>query len=142
MKQRLKFSALIITTICLGFIITGCAALEEKSAEKTEQMLSAAGFTVKPANTPEKLAHLKSLPQEEIVRCEKNGKKYYLYANLYEKCLYIGNIKAYNEYKKLKHQEQVSQEKVEKARDELMAENEEVDSTAAMDWGLWAPYEY
>ena len=138
MKTKLKFSIIIIF---FGFFIVGCAALKEKSAEKTEQLLSAAGFTVKPADSPEKLAHLKTLPQEKVVQYEKNGKIYYIYANSYEKCLYIGNVKAYNEYKKLKHQEQVSEENVENARDELMAENEEVDSTGAMDWGLWAPYE-
>ncbi len=141
MKQKLNFSALIII-IFFGFFIAGCAALKEKSAESTEQMLSAAGFTVKPADTPEKLAHLKTLTQEKVVQYEKDGKIYYIYANSYEKCLYIGNVKAYNEYKKLKHQKQVSEENAENARDELMAENEEVDSTAAMDWGLWAPYEY
>jgi len=57
MKQKLNFSALIII-ICIGFLITGCAALKERHAKETEQMLSAAGFTVKLANTPEKLANL------------------------------------------------------------------------------------
>jgi len=139
MKTKLYYSIIIAI---LGFFIAGCAMLKEDSAEKTEQMLSAAGFTVKPADAPKKLAHLKTLPQEKIVQYEKDDKIYYIYANSYEKCLYIGNVKAYTEYKKLKHQEQVSEDNVEKARDEQMAENEEADNDGAMDWGLWAPYEY
>ena len=141
MKPKLNFSALIII-VCLGFFITGCAALKESYAKETEQMLSAAGFTVKPADTPEKLAHLKKLTQEQVVQYEKDGKIYYIYANAYEKKLYVGNKAAYNEYKKIKHQKQVSENQIADARDALMAANEEADSTGAMDWGLWAPYEY
>jgi len=141
MKQKLNFSAFILI-ICFGFFITGCAALEERHAKETEKMLSGAGFTVKPADTPEKLTHLKSLPQEKVVQYEKDGTNYYVYANAYEKRLYVGSVKAYNEYKELKHQKQVSEEQIEDARDDLMEANEEADNAGAMNWGLWAPYEY
>ena len=141
MKIKSNLSALIII-LCIGFFITGCAALKESYAKETEQLLSAAGFTIKLANTPEKLANLKLLTQDKVIQYEKDGKIYYIYANAYEKKLYVGNEAKYNEYKKLKHQKQVSEEQVANARDALMAANEEADSTAAMDWGLWAPYEY
>jgi len=141
MKPKPNFSALIII-ICIGFFIAGCAALKERQAKGTEQLLSAAGFTIKLADTPEKLTNLKLLTQEKVIQYEKDGKIYYIYANAYEKQLYVGNEAKYNEYKKLKHQKQESENQIADARDAMMQANEEADYSGAMDWGLWAPYEY
>jgi len=141
MKQKLNLSALIII-VCFGFFVTGCAAIKESHAKKTEKMLSAAGFTIKLANTPEKLANLKVLTQEKVFQFEKNGTNFYVYANAYEKRLYVGSVKEYNEYKELKHQQQVSENNVADARGAMMEANEEADYAGRMDWGLWAPYRY
>ncbi|MCK5851576.1 hypothetical protein KAH27_00985 [bacterium] len=141
MKKQLNLSALIII-ICFGFFVTGCAAIKESRAKETERMLSAAGFTIKLANTPEKIANLKLLTQETVFPFERNGTNYYIYANAHEKRLYVGNPSEYNEYKELKHQKQVSEDQIADARDAMMEANEEADYAGRMDWGMWAPYRY
>ncbi len=141
MKQKLNFSASIII-ICFGFFVTGCAAIKESRAKETERMLSAAGFTIKLANTPEKIANLKLLTQETVFPFERNGTNYYIYANAHEKRLYVGSVNEYNEYKELKHQKQASEDKITDARNALMGANADADYAGRMDWGLWAPYRY
>ena len=141
MKQKLNLSVLIII-ICFGFFIAGCAALKESHAKETERMLSAAGFTIKLADTPEKIANLKLLTQEKVFPFERNGTNYYIYANSHEKRLYVGSVNEYNEYKELKHQKQVSEDNIADARGAMMEANEEADYAGRMDWGLWAPYRY
>jgi hypothetical protein len=55
-------------------LLTGCAALEKQETRSTEQLLSAAGFDIKPADTPEKLANLQAMKQRKVVRREtKDG---------------------------------------------------------------------
>jgi len=41
--------------------------MEKSEATDTEQLLAAAGFKMKPADTPERLAHLKTLTQLKVV---------------------------------------------------------------------------
>ncbi len=141
MKQKLNLSALIII-ICLGFFIAGCAAIKESRAKETERMLSAAGFTIKLADTPEKIANIKLLTQDTVFPFDRNGTNYYIYANAHEKRLYVGSINEYNQYKELKHQKQVSEDNIADARSAMMEANAEADYAGAMDWGLWSPYRY
>ncbi|MGZ8945862.1 MAG: hypothetical protein ACXW1W_10620, partial [Methylococcaceae bacterium] len=61
--------------ILSGFLIS-CAAIKAQNAEDKEQLLAAAGFKMQLADTPEKLAHLKTLTQQKIVTHEKDGKNY------------------------------------------------------------------
>lgn len=58
-----------------GALLTACAAMKAEEATSKEQLLAAAGFKMQLANTPEKLAHLKSLTQQKIVVHEKDGIK-------------------------------------------------------------------
>ena len=85
--------------IALGMMFAGCAT---KTPMHTELDLGSCGFKWKSADTPEKLKHLESLPQRKIVRHQKEGKSYYIYADAQEcKCVYVGDEKAYQEYRKL-----------------------------------------
>ncbi|MCF8118993.1 MAG: hypothetical protein K9L83_02180 [Deltaproteobacteria bacterium] len=95
-------------------------------------MLSAAGFRIRLADTPEKLDHLKSLTQRKLVQHERNGRVYYIYADARHcKCLYAGNEEAYQRYQKLALDKQI-------AEDRRMAA--EMNEDAAMNWGLWGPW--
>ena len=63
-------------------------------------MLVRSGFKLFEADTPEKLSHLKSLPQRQIVSRKKDGKLYYVFADSAAecRCLYAGDEKAYHTY--------------------------------------------
>lgn len=77
----------------VGFLIA-CAAVEEK-----EQFLSAAGFSMKYADTPEKMDHLKLQEQHKIIPFIKDGKAYFVYADSSTcHCMYIGDDSAFQKF--------------------------------------------
>jgi predicted MarR family transcription regulator len=116
--------------ILSGFLIS-CAAIKAQNAEDKEQLLAAAGFKMQLADTPEKLAHLKTLTQQKIVTHEKDGKNYYVYADATTcQCLYIGQDSNYQNFQQLQLQKNIAQEQQMSA---------EMNENAAMNWGMWGP---
>ncbi|MEO6953870.1 MAG: hypothetical protein ABI321_18855, partial [Polyangia bacterium] len=76
----------------------GCAS---SHVERKEDNLSAAGFLVRPANTPARLDMLKRLPPHRFVRRVNNDKVSYVFADPNVcGCLYVGSEQAYNQYKR------------------------------------------
>lgn len=125
---RLQIGALLGSLMLLA----GCQAIEEEEAQTTEQLLAAAGFQMKVADTPERLAHLKTLTQLQLVPHDRDGQVNYVFADAEGcKCLYVGNESEYDAYQKLAVQQRIADEKREAA-----AENMD----AAMDWGMWGPW--
>jgi hypothetical protein len=50
--------------------LAGCAAIERAEKNSTEQLLSAAGFRILPADTPQKQANITLLnPKPNISKC-------------------------------------------------------------------------
>ena len=72
---------------CLTLV--ACAGMEAEKAVKTEELLAAAGFQLKLADTPDQMAHVQTLTQHQLVPHQKDGKVYYVYADAITcKCLY------------------------------------------------------
>src|SRR5882762_9807638 len=70
--------------------IAGCASPQQQVAQK-EDLLAAAGFQVKVADTPQRLAAMKRLPPNKFVTRVVNGQPVYLYADpLVCRCVYFG----------------------------------------------------
>ena len=117
----------------MAILLAGCAAIEKQDTEGTEQLLSAAGFNIKPADTPEKLASLQVMKQHKVVRRElSDGQLRFLYADAAVcRCLYVGDEQAYQRYQKLSVQQ----------------ENALMDQQAALDnsldnWWAYDPADY
>lgn len=116
---------------CLAGLLAGCAAMEAEQARSTEQLLAAAGFKIKLADTPEKLAHVKTLTQHKLVPHDNNGQVVYVYADATTcQCVYAGSEEAYQRYQQLALQKKI-------ADDQRMAA--EMNEDAAMNWGMWGP---
>lgn len=110
----------------------GCAAIRKDEAQSTENLLVAAGFQPKPADTPEKLANLKALPPLKMQLHMKGDQAGYSYADPYNcKCLYVGGPNQYAKYQKLAVKQQIAQDQMEAA---------EAQEDAAMDWGMWGGF--
>lgn len=110
----------------------GCAYFGRQGAQDTENLLAAAGFTMKSADTPEKLAHLKQMPVRTIVSRSRSDQLVFTYADPdYCKCLWVGNAKQYNTYQRLVQERQVAQMRLMAAEDAEMA---------SMNWGMWGPW--
>ena len=101
-----KFFSLDTAAGVMAILLAGCAAIEKQDTEGTEQLLSAAGFNIKPADTPEKLAEV--MKQHKVVRRElSNGQLRFLYADAAVcRCLYVGDEQAYQQYQKLAVQQE------------------------------------
>ncbi len=126
MKERLAWLKSIFFITVLGIVLAGCAAMEKSDATDTEQMLAAAGFKMKLADTPAKLAHLKTLTQQKVVPHDRDGKMYYVYADAdYCKCLYAGNQENNQRYQSLLVKQNIA----------------EMNEDASMDWDAWGPWD-
>ncbi len=94
--RRLISAALIAL---LGGSITACAMLGKSGNQGIEKDLLVAGFARRLADTPEKLAYLRGLPQRELVARGNHGAGYYVYADAEHcKCMYEGGEQAYRRY--------------------------------------------
>ena len=113
-------------------LLSNCAAIRREEAQSTENLLAAAGFQVRPADTPAKLAQLKALPALKMQMRQKDGKLVYTYADPDNcNCLYVGGPQQYTEYRRLAMKQEIAQEQMEAA---------EAQEDAAMDWGMWGPW--
>ena len=103
-----KFFSFATAGGVMAILLAGCAAIDKQDTEDTEQLLSAAGFNIKPANTPDKLASLQVMKQHKVVRRElNNGQLRFLYADATVcRCLYVGDEQAYQQYQKLAVQQE------------------------------------
>lgn len=105
------FKTLLAASLFLALAV-GCTSTRDK-----ESMLSAAGFRKIPADTPQRQAHLNSLPPDKITPVQSGGTLYYTFPDPKRNVLYVGQEAQYQEYQELRYQDQVAmQEKLNVAR--------------------------
>jgi hypothetical protein len=97
----------------------------------TEQILAGAGFLKKVADSPAKLAHLKTLtPARKLVTHHRDNQLYYVFADPETcKCMYVGTAAQY---------QLAIANRLE--RDQLEAMQEHLDDDDTVIWILWAPW--
>jgi hypothetical protein len=116
----------------LGVALLGaCAGGGERpsawEAEAMETQLRTAGFRLIPADTPDRIESMRSLPALALLRAERDGVPAYVYADPVScRCLWIGDPASYEHLRRLAREAE---------RDELEAWAQD----AALDWALWAP---
>jgi hypothetical protein len=80
-------------------VFAGCSVLgntQRAHEKRTDQELTAAGFRQFPADTPEKMARLRTLPPLIFSMAERAGKPYYTMADPDGcRCLWVGSKAAY-----------------------------------------------
>lgn len=112
-------------------VLSGCQT-EQQRVEQREDMLSAAGFIVKPANTPDRKTMLARLPAHQFVMRQNGDTIHYVYADpLVCGCLYVGTQQAYNQYKANQLAQQLANEQ------QMTAQTY---SDAAWNWNAWGPW--
>lgn len=129
--MRSKTNRLLSALGALGLAaaLGGCAA---QQAREMDGMLAAAGFQVRPANTPEKLQQLKSLTPRALVQMQRDGAPYWVVADpTVCQCLYVGDQAAYQRYEQLKLRKEYADEQLMTA---------EMNADAAMNWSMWGPW--
>ena len=105
--------------------LSGCAALHAQRAAGTEELLTAAGFQKRPADSADQARNLASMPPFKLVVRGMGGDVAYTYADPVNcRCLYIGGPKEYVKYQRLATERDIEES-------DLWAEDDR------MDWGLW-----
>jgi hypothetical protein len=123
MKTRSALASWI-GVLCLALAVVGCS-----TTKQTENLLSAAGFKMMPATTPEQKAHLATLPPNKVTMVVREGKTYFVFPDVKQQVIYVGQQPQYNEYQKLRLQKQMAEEQAQAA-----AMNSEA---AFAPWGSW-----
>ena len=106
----------LLRIVSVGAVLAtaGCA---QEIIGRRENMLTAAGFRVQPANTPERVQSLQTLPPNRFVLQEKDSKQVWLYADpVVCKCLYVGAPENYQAFHQLAFQQHLADEQVEAAQ--------------------------
>jgi hypothetical protein len=112
-------------------LLAACQTPQQRVSER-EDNLAAAGFIIRPANTPERQAMLAKLPADRFVRRVKGDDVHYVYADpLVCGCLYVGSQEAYNQYKRHQQDQHLADEQ------QMTAQSY---SDAAWNWGAWGPW--
>jgi hypothetical protein len=116
--------------IAVSGLLTACASPQELASQK-DDLLAAAGFTILPANTDQRRAELLSLPPNRIVQQNSHDRVVFLYADPYAcDCLYIGNQKAWDQYRRQRFQQNLAREQ------EMTAQ---LNENASWNWQPWGP---
>lgn len=132
-----RFALFVVASVSLFAV--ACAGMQQRETLSMEDSLAAAGFQVRPADTPEKLAQLEKLPQRKMLTQEHHGQPTYLYADATDcKCLYAGGQKAYDQYQKNVASADVEDERIDAADDlPLSTSPDWLDVDA---YGTWTPW--
>ena len=133
----LRIMNALMLVLFAGSLLTGCASMMNSKDIETERLLSAAGFQMRLASTPEQLTALEQRPQQKLVPQSHGGKIIYTYADAKVcKCIYAGTERSYNQYQKLALDRELTIRQQEAAAD---------NADAAMDmssFGPWGPWWY
>src|ERR1700722_2240613 len=135
MPRRPTASIILISIVtAFSVALAGCGSIKppepptpEQQAEQIEPMLSAVGFRMVPADTPESQKQLESLlPMQVLYYVGKTGTLHYYMADpFYCKCMYIGSEENYQKYERLKLNQQLVAKECEVSRQDLEAQQME-----------------
>lgn len=115
-------------------LLAGCQSVPQAIASK-ENLLSAAGFSAKPAITADQQSALKSLPANKFVQQDHDGQIVYLYADpIVCQCVYTGSQAAYSKYSQMVFQQNLADEQ------QMTATMEENQFDFAPWGGYWGGY--
>jgi hypothetical protein len=98
---------IVCSTAALGLILAALPALAQLA---NDMKLEDAGFKMREANTPQKMARLRAIPPRVMVPHRKNGQLYYVYADPdYCKCAFVGDPAAMQAYRDMVAQRRLQQ---------------------------------
>jgi hypothetical protein len=121
--------------LVIVLIFTGCATQETpmQRAQRIEPMLSAAGFHMKPASSPEQQTNLQGMTPLKVRFYPLNGKMHYWFADpVYCDCLFSGNEAAYQRYEQIRLQQRDV-----RAQEQTAELNADAAQEEQMNWMMW-----
>jgi len=130
MRSSCRTGAALGTLLAVAAL--GACESQQQMITQHEDKLAAAGFIMKPANTPERQAMLARLPAHRFVTRQNGDTIHYVYADpLVCDCLYVGTQQAYDLYKANQLAQHIADEQLMTAQ---------TYSDAAWSWPAWGPW--
>jgi hypothetical protein len=122
----------LVFTLCAVAALGACQSTPPDIGAR-ENNLAAAGFIMRPADTPERQAMLGRLPPQQFVVRQNGDAIHYVYADpLVCDCLYVGTQQAYDQYRANQLAQHLADER------QLAAITY---ADAAWSWGAWGPWD-
>ena len=116
----------VALSLVVGTVLAGCQTIGSRS---TENLLAAAGFQQRLADTPGRQAQLRAMPQDTLIRHDVGGTPRWTYADAAGcNCIYAGGQSAYDAFQGLREEREVAEMNQSAALD------------AEMDWDMWGPW--
>jgi hypothetical protein len=129
-RRNIKHGMMVWLVLSIA-AVAACQS-QQQIVEQREDNLAAAGFLVRPANTPERQVMLHRLPPHQFIQRVNGDVVHYVYADpLVCGCLYVGTQQAYNQFKANQLQKNLADEQLMTAQSY---------SDAAWNWGAWGPW--
>jgi uncharacterized membrane protein YebE (DUF533 family) len=131
LRNGKSFAGLIAIAMVGSACLAACQTERQMVAQR-EDNLAAAGFIVKPANTPERQQMLNRLPPHTFVQRVNGDVVHYVFADpLVCGCLYVGTQQAYNAYKLHQQQQNLANQQ---------AMTAQAYADPAWSWRAWGPW--
>jgi hypothetical protein len=128
--HNFKYAMVAVFLLSIG-ALPACQT-QQQAVSAHEDNLAAAGFIIRPANTPERQVMLNRLPPHQFVQRVNGDTIHYVYADpLVCGCLYVGTQQAYDQYKRDQQQRNLANEQ------QMTAQTY---SDAEWNWGAWGPW--
>ena len=122
----------VMAGVLLGMGALAACQTQQQIVTQHEDNLSAAGFIVRPANTPERQVMLNRLPPHQFIQRVNGDMVHYIYADpLVCGCLYVGSQQAFNQYKLHQQQQNLANQQ------QMTAQ---MYSDPAWSWNAWGPW--
>jgi hypothetical protein len=120
-----------VATMLMSAALAACVSQQQRIS-KQEDDLAAAGFVMKPANTPERQQMIARLPPNKFVQRNHGDDVHYVYADpVVCKCLWVGSQQAYGQFKQHEQQQHLADEQMMTAQ---------MYSDPAWRWDAWGPW--
>src|SRR3989442_6128472 len=103
MNDRVSKGRTVLSgALAAAMVLTGCATMRRSEARSTEELLTAAGFVMRPADTAERQQRLAARPPYRLERYTKDGQALYTHADPHRcKCLSLCGPKDDSEHQHL-----------------------------------------
>jgi hypothetical protein len=113
MRGKAAWLGVAVMMVVLGLALVGCATGPSSSpaAKSQDDLLKQAGFTTQSADSPQKLAYIKTLPAKKVVLNQYKEKPLYLVCTDPDatQC-FLGDQAAYERYQRLSIQQSISED--------------------------------
>ncbi len=131
-----NFFLLSIAAAAALFLTQGCALFNQMNSGSTEQLLVAAGFQERPANTPKRQQMMAKLNPYKVQMRTKGNSVIYIYPDPKKNVAFVGGPSQYQAYQKLSVQQSIAENQAAAAAEmEMMGVD---DGTFGM--GMWDPF--